>query len=139
MYLIDTNVISESRKGKRGNPGVRKFFAEAKKGASQLYLSAICLGELWRGADMLEARGDKMQARPLRLWLETEVSADYENRVLPFTGHTARIWARLMTPDMTNAIDKQIAATALEYDLILVTRNISHMRATGTRLLNPFD
>lgn len=89
--------------------------------------------------DRLSARGDELQAGRLRLWLSKQVIAHYDDRVLAFSEHTARIWARLMAPDITNAIDKQIAATALEYDLTLVTRNILHMGPTGARLLNPFD
>lgn len=139
MYLIDTNVISESRKGERCNPGVRRFFAEARKTDAQLYLAAICLGELWRGVDCLSARGDELQAGRLRLWLSKQLIAQFEERILAFSGHTARIWARLMAPDGTDAIDKQIAASALEYDLVLVTRNTLHMGPTGARLLNPFD
>jgi toxin FitB len=139
VYLIDTNVISEARKGDGCNSGVRKFFADAKKQRQQFFLSAMILGELWRGVEMLESRGDSAQASRLKKWLTTQVETEYEGRVLAFTHHTARIWARLMAPDNTNAIDKQIAATALEYYLTVVTRNSAHMAPTGVRTLNPFD
>jgi hypothetical protein len=46
---------------------------------------------------------------------------------------------KLRSPHPENALDKQIAATALIYDLIVVTRNYKDFSKTGVRLLNPFD
>ena len=68
MYLIDTNVISEARKGRRANAGVQAFFREASEQGSAPYLSVITLGELRRGVDLIRHRGDHIQSRLLDEW-----------------------------------------------------------------------
>lgn len=64
MYLIDTNVISELRKKRRADPGVRKFFREAERCEYPLFLSVITIGELRRGVELIRHRGDHPQGRP---------------------------------------------------------------------------
>ena len=58
--------------------------------------------------------------------------------ILPFDAGIAQVWGRLPLPHAENPLDKQIAATALVYDLTVVTRNTSRFAATGVRLWNPF-
>jgi predicted nucleic acid-binding protein len=137
MYLIDTNVISELRKKRSTNPGVRDFFKESSDTNNPLYISVITVGELRRGVEMIRHRGDKIQASQLDRWLN-KLLASYEDNILDFTQSEAQVWGKLRTPHHENAIDKQIAATALTYDLTLVTRNIGDFEATGVSLLNPF-
>ncbi|MEM8500936.1 MAG: type II toxin-antitoxin system VapC family toxin [Pseudomonadota bacterium] len=137
MYLIDTNVISECRKRDRANKGVRLFFEEASSNDSFLCLSVITIGELRRGVELIRHRGDTRQANQLEKWLTTIVE-DYDDRILNFTSDDAQLWGRLRVPRYENAIDKQIAATALSNDLTLVTRNISDFDGFGIRLINPF-
>ena len=137
MFLIDTNVISEARKGQRSHHGVRRFFQDAMTDDVPLFLSVISLGELRRGVDLIRQRGDLDQARQLESWLSMLLH-DYGDRVLPFDADAAQIWGRLRVPHPENAIDKQIAAIALLHDLTLVTRNTADVSATGVRLLNPF-
>jgi hypothetical protein len=81
MYLVDTNVISEARKGLRANPGVRAFFVQAMEEDWPHYLSAISIGELRRGVDLIRHRGDGRQADALEAWL-TQLLQDYGDRVL---------------------------------------------------------
>lgn len=138
MYLIDTNVVSEARKGERSDPGVRGFFARAQAEDAGLYLSAITVGELRRGADLIRHRGDARQATQLDKWLAALLS-QYAGNILAFDSDAAQVWGRLRVPHHENAIDKQIASTALIYDLTLVTRNTADFAGTGARLLNPFD
>ena len=69
MFLIDTNVISEIRKGKRTNRGVRAFFRQAEADASPLYLSVVTVAELRRGVDLIRHRGDHQQASALEAWM----------------------------------------------------------------------
>lgn len=138
MYLIDTNVISELRKKRRANPGVRRFFKQNGSRNNTLYISAITIGELRRGVEMIHHRGDKSQARRLESWLNNIVST-YQDNILDFTETEAQVWGRLRAPHHENAIDKQIAATALTYGLTLVTRNTGDFDSTGVSLIDPFD
>ena len=76
MYLVDTNVISEARKGKKANPGVQKFFRTVK--AEDLYLSVQTIGEIRRGLENILHRGDLPQAKKLEKWLDLVV-ANYDD------------------------------------------------------------
>ena len=137
MYLIDTNVVSEARKGKLANAGVRSFFSQAARQQTRLYLSVVTVGELRRGVELVRHRGDSTQAMKLEKWLVNLLS-DYAGEILPFDHDTAQLWGRLRVPHHENAIDKQIAATALIHDLTLVTRNTADFIGTGARCLDPF-
>lgn len=138
MYLVDTDVISESRKGDQANPGIRRFFREAISQNTPLYLSVITLGELRRGVEKIRHRKDAIQAERLERWLE-QVCKEYADTILAFDEEMAQIWGKLRVPHPENPLDKQIAATALIHDLIVVTRNVFHFDSTCVRLLNPFE
>jgi toxin FitB len=137
-YLIDTNIISELRKKSKANPGVLKFFQQAVAQTAPLYLSVITIGELRRGVEIIRHRGDRHQADLLEAWLQT-VLEDYTDHILDFTALDAQVWGKLRVPHPQNALDKQIAATALTCGLTLVTRNVSDFTGTGVTLLNPFE
>ncbi|KEI70751.1 type II toxin-antitoxin system VapC family toxin [Endozoicomonas elysicola] len=137
MYLIDTNVVSELRKKKKANPGVQSFFKTAEQQASLLFLSVITVGELRRGVEKIRYRGDHIQAKQLETWLNTLID-EYQSRILDFGATDAQVWGKLRVPHYENAIDKQIAATAITYDLVVVTRNTDDFAGTGANVLNPF-
>jgi predicted nucleic acid-binding protein len=137
MYLIDTDVISEMRKGSRANPGVQTFFQDAASEDIPLYLSAVTIGELRQGAESIRHRGDSAQADILETWLNS-LCEDYADSILPLDAETAHVWGRLRVPYAENPLDKQIAATALLNQLTVVTRNTSHYAPTGVPLMNPF-
>jgi len=137
MYLIDTNVISEIRKGKRADSGVQKFFDNVISNNLATYLSVITVGELRRGVENIRHRNDKKQADILESWLN-ELLTEYKNNILAFDSETAQIWGYLRVPHYEHAIDKQIAATALVNNLTVVTRNMDDFSSTGAKLLNPF-
>lgn len=135
MYLVDTNVISEARKGVKANSGVKKFFQETN--ADDLYLSVQTIGEIRRGLENIRYRGDLPQTRKLEKWLDLVVSG-YADKILTFDEECAQVWGRLMSPHPEHPIDKQIAAIALIHDLTVVTRNVDDFRGTGVGTKNPF-
>ncbi|MGO9930702.1 MAG: type II toxin-antitoxin system VapC family toxin [Steroidobacteraceae bacterium] len=137
MYLVDTDVISEARKGGKANTGVREFFDNASRNNIALFLSAITIGELRQGVEIIRHRGDSAQSARLERWLD-HLTVDYADAILPFEQETAQIWGRLRVPHPENPLDKQIAATALIYNLAVVTRNTDHYEATGVTIINPF-
>lgn len=137
-YLIDTNIISELRKKSKANPSVLQFFQQAVEQAAPLYLSIITIGELRRGVELIRHRGDQHQADLLENWLQT-VLENYTDHILDFTVLDAQVWGKLRVPHPQNALDKQIAATALTCGLTLVTRNVSNFAETGVPLINPFE
>lgn len=136
MYLLDTNIISELRKGGRANPGVVAFFSSLT--AEDVYLSVQTIGEIRRGLENIRNRGDHSQAARLEVWLDNVV-VDYADRILGFDLDSAQIWGKLMSPSPHHSIDKQIAAIALIYDLTVVTRNTGDFESTGVRSVNPFS
>lgn len=138
MYLIDTNVISEIRKKNNANAGVKVFFHKAIESEAPIFLSVITIGELRRGINLIRHRGDSQQAEILEKWLQL-VLVEYAENILDFTNTEAQIWGHLRVPNHENAIDKQIAATALTYDLTVVTRNTNDFTDTHVKLLNPFE
>lgn len=138
MYLVDTDVLSEVRKSAKANTGVREFFAKTSREGSSLFLSAITIGELRQGVERIRYRGDLAQAKALEHWL-TQIVTAYSESILAFDEEVAQVWGRLRVPNAENPLDKQIAATALIYDLTVVTRNTEHFQSSGVRLLNPFS
>ena len=138
MYLIDTNVISEVRKHSKANKGVRAFFKRAIEEETRIFISVVTVGELRRGVEMIRHRGDLRQANQLEKWLEA-LLLEYKDHILDIDQDIAQLWGRFRVPHPENALDKQIAATALVYDLTVVTRNHKDFSKTGARILNPFD
>lgn len=137
MYLIDTDVISESRKGAAANPGVAQFFGSAHAERTPLFLSVITVGEIRHGVERIRHRGDAVQAQRLERWLDALLES-FADQVLPFDADCAQLWGRLRVPDASNPVDKQIGATALIHGLTVVTGNILHFRRCGVPAMSPF-
>jgi predicted nucleic acid-binding protein len=137
MYLVDTNVISEARKRSKGNRGVRAFFEQAIEEETPLFISVVTVGELRRGVESIRHRGDVRQANQLDKWLVALLS-EYQDHILDIDQDIAQLWGRLRVPHPENALDKQLAATALIYELTIVTRNDKDFIKTGVPVLNPF-
>lgn len=133
-FLLDTNVLSELRKGSRCDAGVRKWIDQTDGG--ELFLSVLVLGEVRRGIELIRLR-DQAQARALEEWL-ISISTEFEERILPVDQKVADQWGRLGLQQPLPVLDGFLAATALVHDLVLVSRDDEGFRDTGVRRLNPF-
>ena len=132
-FLVDTCVLSELVKP-RPSRDVSEWFDTAPPDA--LFVSVLTLGEVRKEIEKLP---DGRRRGRIVAWLETELPAWFEDRVLPIDAGVADEWGRLMArPGNIPAIDGLIAATALRYRLALVTRNKADFSATGVDLLNPW-
>ena len=137
MYLVDTNVISEARKKSKANKGVRTFFKQVIADDTQMFISVVTVGELRRGVELIRYRGDVRQVNQLENWLAALLT-EHQDKILDINQDIAQLWGRLRVPHPENALDKQIAATALIYELTVVTRNHKDFAKTGVCVLNPF-
>ena len=136
MYLLDTNVVSELRKGRKAQRSVR-MWAQALPVAS-LYLSAISILELEIGILLIQRR-DRHQAGILQTWTDRHVLPTFNGRILPVDTAVAQSCAALHVPNRRSDRDALIAATALVNDLTIVTRNVSDFQNTGAALVNPWQ
>ncbi len=134
QYLLDTNVISETRK-RKADGGVLGFFERVH--SSSLYISVLTLGEVRKGIASLIA-SDPDAARRLSSWLDG-LEYSFADRIHAVDAKVARIWGELSGLRTTPAIDTLMAATALHHDLTLVTRNTAHFTDTKVKLLNPWN
>jgi len=133
VFLLDTDVLSAVRRQDR-HPAVVQWIAAQRM--SDLYLSVLSVGEFERGI-VRQRRRDPVFADELAFWLD-RVMLLYGERVLPFDVATARRWGQLSGALGHDSTDLQIAATALEHGLTVVTRNTRHFEPTGVAVLNPF-
>ncbi len=132
-YLLDTNVISETRKT-RADSGVIAFLSAAD--AMGLFLSVLTLGELRRGV-AVKRRSDPVAASQLGAWVDG-IETSFAVRVLPVDTATATWWGEFSAGRSLSAIDSLIAATAHSQGLTLVTRNTRDVESTGVPLLDPW-
>jgi predicted nucleic acid-binding protein len=131
--LVDTPVVLELRKGKRCHPRVSAFLETT---ADDLYLSVLTLGELRSGVERLRQRDNKA-ARLWDRWLH-QVVTDHGERVLPIDEAVVEEWGVLLANGPCPTREGLLAATALAYDLTLVTHSTKALEATGVRLIDPF-
>lgn len=136
MYILDTNTLSEIRK-RKPNQGVVNFFKKVKNQNARLYISVVTVGEILAGVKKLRLDNDHRQADVIQAWYH-KIMINFENKTLDFDQECAEIWSDLIARNHQNGVDKQIGATALMYDLTLVTRNVKHFDGTGVKILNPF-
>lgn len=132
-WLVDTNVLSELRKGVRAHPGIQAWYADARE--AELFTSVLVLGEIRRGIESIRRR-DAPSALALEQWLD-RLASDFAERALPVDARVADRWGSLNVPDPIPTVDGLLAATALEHGLVLVTRNVRDVERTSVRFLDP--
>ncbi|MBI3199448.1 MAG: type II toxin-antitoxin system VapC family toxin [Rhodospirillales bacterium] len=133
-FLIDTNVISEVRKGQRCNANVAAWYASIDDG--DLHLSVLVLGEIRKGIELARPR-DTSKAEALETWLAS-VDAAFDGRILPIDRAVADEWGRMSGRRPVSTIDGLLAATAKVHRLTLVTRDEAGVAGLGAKVLNPF-
>ena len=134
-YLIDTNVVSEGRKGVRCDPAVAAWFASVA--ANELYLSVLVLGEIRKGIELARARNTG-KAAALEEWLNG-IERNHSDRILMIDRAVADAWGRMNARRTVPVIDGLMAAQANVFGLTLVTRNTRDVEGLATRILNPFE
>jgi len=133
-FLLDTNVVSEIRKGERADPGVQDWVAGVA--GDELALSVLVFGELKLGTLRLRRR-DSEAAAHLATWL-ARLERAYDGRILAVDHRVTETWAELNAQRSLPVIDSLLAATALVHGLTFVTRNVSDLAGVEVRCLNPF-
>jgi len=133
-YLIDTNIISEVRKGEHCDMRVSAWYASIRD--EELFLSALVLGELRKGVELARRR-DAGKAAALERWLR-EVENAFEGRVLGIDNAVSDQWGRMSAIRPVPVIDGLLAATASVNGLTLATRNDRDVAGLGATVLNPF-
>ena len=134
MYLLDTNIVSEWRKGPRADANLTRWITHQSD--DSLFLSVLVVGEIRKGIENT-ARKDKATARALEAWLH-RLNDAYELRILPITCEIAQAWGKMNVPDSLPVIDSLLAVTAKVHGLTVVTRNSKNIARTGVPTINPF-
>jgi toxin FitB len=132
-YLLDTNVLSETRK-KKADPGVLAFLEAAE--SSSLYISVLTVGELHKGV-VAKMRKDPAAGKSLAGWVEG-LEFGFADRILGIDAATARLWGEWSGERPRPVVDTLLAATAVLHGLTLVTRNESDVRGIQVKLHNPW-
>jgi predicted nucleic acid-binding protein len=133
--LVDTNVVSELKRGRNAAPAVTAWFAAVP--AEQIFTSVVVLGEVRRGIELL-ARRDKAQAEMLERWYAS-MRQQLGTRVLPVDEPVMMMWSRISVPDPLPAYDGLIAATALVNSMTVATRNTADFRRVGVTVVDPWS
>lgn len=133
-YLLDTNALSELRRS-QPNANVARWFEQRPK--ESLYLSVLTLGEIRKG---VELRAEDARKAALQDWLESKLPRFFMGRILEIDLATAERWGRVTAAAgrPLPVVDGLLAATALQHDLVLVTRNVRDFAGLGVRLLDPW-
>jgi len=133
-FLLDTNVLSELRRGLQADKNVLAWDRTVSE--TERYTSIIVIAELMKGAQ-LRSRRDVGGGAVLEQWIE-RIIEEFANRILTVDIAVSSVWARLMAQRSHPPIDMLIAATAIARGYRLVTRNTTDFDGTGVQLINPW-
>lgn len=133
QYLLDTNILSETRK-RQTEERVVSFLSAAEPSA--LYISVLTLGELRKGV-ALKRRTDTDAANKIAIWVDG-LEFSFADRILGINGATAKLWGELSAQRPRPVIDTLLAATAIVHELTFVTRNTSDVQDVGLKLFDPW-
>ena len=136
-YLLDTCVLSEFIK-KNPSPKVVKWVSKIEE--PHLFISVLTIGEIHKGIEKLP---ESIKKEKLHKWVNYDLKERFKNRIIDFDIQTATVWGKIQAKSELSgkgmpAIDGQIVATGISYDLTVVTRNIKDMEISGASLLNPW-
>jgi toxin FitB len=136
-YLLDTCVLSEFTR-RQPNPGVVNWVATADE--SQLFLSAISIGEIKHGIDRMP---DSVRKQTLNTWFDDQLNQRFVGRIISIDADIMLAWGSLTVRleslgKPMPAFDSLIAATAVHHNLVLVTRNEVDFENTGILIVNPW-
>lgn len=134
QYLLDANVLSETRKKK---PDERALSFLSSVESSSLYISVLTIGELRKGI-ALKKRTDPDSARKLSAWVDG-LESGFSERILAIDSVIASLWGEWSARRSRPVIDTLLAATAAAHGLTFVTRNTSDVRDLKVKLFNPWD
>ncbi|CAG9171130.1 type II toxin-antitoxin system VapC family toxin [Cupriavidus pampae] len=137
MYLVDTNVLSEFMK-RHPDPHVDAFLSAKQREGAQVFVSVLTFGEMRRGVLKLQYNQDFAQSALMAQRLQT-LKEQYCDDTVGVGDATSEIWARLSVPSPHSPIDKLIAATAVERQLTVLTRNVRDFQHAELKVINPFD
>jgi toxin FitB len=132
-FLLDTNVVSEIRRGR--DPNVREWVGAVED--VDLHLSVMTLGEIRKGIELLRGR-DPAQAEVFANWLG-ELHTRFADRIVPIDAGIAEEWGRLNALATRNTVDSLIAASARMHGLTVATRNTGDFEGCGVPLVNPWE
>jgi toxin FitB len=137
-YLLDTCVLSEFTRRQAEEKVIRWL---DRIDEERLFISVITIGEIQRGVERLP---DSARKTELLVWMNTALSERFAQRMLPLDGSTILLWGSLCarlgkTGHALPVMDSLIAATALQHNLIIVTRNLEDFSITGVQVINPWE
>lgn len=133
-YLLDTNIISEVRKGGNCDPRVAAWYDALDD--DSIFLSVLALGEIRKGIERARSK-NPAQARALEKWLST-LARSFAERILPVDQAVAEEWGRMSAKRPVSTVDALLAATAKVHGMTLATRNIADVADLGASVFNPF-
>ncbi len=134
--MLDTNIVSEAARGSKAHPGLRGWMEAADE--TTLYLSVLTMGEIRKG---IEKVADPTKRAALEAFFQ-QLAQRFTGRILACDEAVAERWGRMTGQVEAQghrlpAIDSLLAATALEHDLTLVTRNTRDFRGMSITVLDP--